>query len=90
MVHVYHRTVLFLVSVIKDGREDNVNKKIRVPCLHAKMKDSVVTTDLRSGVPVRMVGPEINVKQKIVVTLALVMVKEDVLFPIIIQFVIAM
>jgi hypothetical protein len=37
-----------------------------------------------------MVGPGINVKQKIVVTLALVMVKEDVLFPIIIQFVIAM
>jgi len=90
MVHVYHRTVLFLVSVIKDGRGDSVNSKIRVLCLHVKIKDSVVTTDQRSDVHVRMVGPEINVKQKLVVILVLVMVTENVLFPNIIQFVSAM
>jgi hypothetical protein len=87
MVHVYHRTVLFLVSVIKDGREDNVNRKIRVLCLHVKIKDSVITTDQRSDVPVRMVGQERNVKQKLVVILVLVMVTENVLFPTITQFV---
>jgi hypothetical protein len=90
MVHVYHRTVLFLVSVIKDGREDNVNRKIRVLCLHAKIKDSVITTDQRSDVPVRMVGQEKNVKQKLVVILVLVMVTENVLFPTITQFVFVM
>ena len=90
MVHVYHRTVLFLVSVIKDGREDNVNKKIRVPCLHVKIKDSVITTDQRSDVPVRMVGQERNVKQKLVVILVLVTVTENVLFPNITQFVFVM
>jgi hypothetical protein len=90
MVHVYHRTVLFLVSVIKDGREDNVNRKIRVLCLHAKIKDSAITTDQRSDVPVRMVGQEKNVKQKLVVILVLVMVTENVLFPTITQFVFVM
>jgi hypothetical protein len=90
MVHVYHRTVLFLVSVIKDGREDNVNRKIRVLCLHVKIKDSVITTDQRSDVPVRMVGQERNVKQKLVVILVLVMVTENVLFPTITQFVFVM
>lgn len=90
MVPVYHRTVLFLVSVIKDGREDNVNRKIRVLCLHVKIKDSVITTDQRSDVPVRMVGQEINVKQKLVVILALVMETENVVYLSIIQFVIVM
>jgi hypothetical protein len=37
-----------------------------------KIKDSVITTDQRSDVPVRMVGQEINVKQKLVVILALI------------------
>jgi hypothetical protein len=90
MVHVYHRTVLFLVSVIKDGREDNVNRKIRVLCLHAKIKDSVIATDQRSDVPVRMVGQEINVKQKIVVIMTLVMVTGNVVYPKNTQFVIVM
>ena len=90
MVHVYHRTVLFLVSVIKDGREDNVNRKIRVLCLHVKIKDSVITTDQRSDVPVRMVGQEINVKQKMVVILTLVMVTGNVVYPKNTQFVIVM
>jgi hypothetical protein len=67
-----------------------VNRTILVLCHHVKIKDSVVTTDQRSDVPVRMVGPEINVKQKMVVILALARVTENVLFPKIIQFVIAM
>jgi hypothetical protein len=67
-----------------------VNRTILVLCHHVKIKDSVVTTDQRSDVPVRMVGPEINVKQKMVVILALAIVTENVLFPKIIQFVIAM
>jgi hypothetical protein len=90
MVPVYHRTVLFLVSVIKDGREDNVNRKIRVLCLHVKIKDSVITTYQRSDVPVRTVGPEINVKQKMVVILTLVMVTGNVVYPKNTQFVIVM
>jgi hypothetical protein len=90
MVPVYHRTVLFLVSVIKDGREDNVNRKIRVLCLHVKIKDSVVTTDQRTDVPVRTAGPEINVKQKMVVILTLVMVTGNVVYLKITQFVFAM
>jgi hypothetical protein len=64
--------------------------KIRVLCLHVKIKDSVITTDQRSDVPVRMVGQEINVKQKLVVILALVMETENVVYLNIIQFVIVM
>jgi hypothetical protein len=67
-----------------------VNRTILVLCHHVKIKDSVVTTDQRSDVPVRTAGPEINVKQKMVVILALAIVTENVPFPKIIQFVIAM
>jgi hypothetical protein len=70
--------------------EDNVNRKIRVLCLHVKIKDSVITTDQRSDVPVRMVGQEINVKQKMVVILTLVMVTGNVVYPKNTQFVIVM
>jgi hypothetical protein len=72
------------------GREDNVNRKIRVLCLHVKIKDSVITTYQRSDVPVRTVGPEINVKQKMVVILTLVMVTGNVVYPKNTQFVIVM
>jgi hypothetical protein len=48
------------------------------------------TTDQRSDVTVRMVGQEINVKQKLVVILALVMEMENVVYLNIIQFVIVM
>jgi hypothetical protein len=58
----------------------NVNRKIRVLCLHVKIKDSVITTDQRSDVPVRVDGQEINVKQKLVVILALVMEMENVVY----------
>ena len=90
MVHVYHRTVLFLVSVIKGGRENNVNRKIHVLFLRVKIKDSVVTRDQRSDVPVRTDGPEINVKQKMVVILTLVMVTGNVVYLKITQFVFVM
>ena len=67
-----------------------MNNRIHVHQILARIMVRALKTKINIPAIVLLVGQEVNVKQKLVVILELVMVTENVVFPKIIQFVIVM